>query len=276
MKTLTMLCALLLVGSCAAYASPKKAAPAKKWASYSSAPLDPSAAELSPSYLGNDCRGLAKTIASLSLQKGEFETTTAYRERIDAMGGRVIAGSIKLGDVVGFVPSDAVLSMLSEQYNADDQTLRIDDYIADGHQMVGGAFIANQKLETNRKFHRTYEASNAYGKTVAVDSSTWDTCAIAFVNVPHMSSPSANALSTTIQMTPDEARAARGNIAKIFVGNLAAPYRADFSDYLKPTIDSPREAAWSGDALVMQLVQVWFFNRQTGKVYKKLDIQYTP
>lgn len=246
--------------------SPEKRLP------YSATALDPSVDDLKPNYLGHDCRALAKKLTSLNPQKGEFETTAAYRERMDSLSNESIVGSVKPGDVVGFVPSSDMLSMFNERYDADSQSMDVSDYIADSRLMVGGQLVSSKKLVSTLTGRRTYEGSNAYGKKVSVTSSSYDTCAIAFSNMPYMSSPSANKLSASFTIPADEARIAKGNIAALYVGNLERPYRVEFSDYLKPTIDSPLEASWGGDALVMKLVQVWFFNKQTGKVYKKLAI----
>lgn len=277
MKIVAALCLAGLATMPAVHAAPvKKGAQPKastdRRSPYSTAALDPLVEDLKPNYFGHDCRALAKKLRSLNPEKGEFETTAAYKDRLDSISGKVVVGSIKLGDVVGFVPSTDMLPMFSEQYNADDQSLKLVDYIADGGGMAGGHLAATKKLEASLRSRRTYAASNAYGKGVDVTSSNYDTCALAFSNVDYMRSMSAYQLSTSFTLPPDEARAAKGNITTLYVGNLERPYLKEFSDYLKPTIDTPREAAWVGDALVMKLVQVWFFNKQTGKVYKKLDI----
>lgn len=277
MRSYAALCAVTLACmSNSDAATPKKVTQAKAQAEkarpYATAPLDPAAEDLKPNYLGHDCRAFAKKLHSLNPEKGEFETTAAYKDRLDLMSNQIVIGSLKLGDVIGFVPSTDIPAKLTEQYNADDGSLSLVDYIADGHGMAGRQLAATKKLDVDTKSRRSYEASNAYGKKVGVTSSSYDTCALAFTNIEHMMSMSAYKLSASFALPSDEARAAKGNISTLYVGTLERPYLKEFGDYLKPTIDSPREAVWNGDALVMKLVQVWFFNKQTGKVYKKLDI----
>jgi hypothetical protein len=165
--------------------------PQQKVVRYDTAPLDPSLENLKPNYLGHDCRGLAKKIVAINPQKGEFETTAAFKSRLDGLSSANVLGTVKLGDVVAFVSSSDMLSMLSEQYDADGQSLTLNDYIADGRSSVNGRLIASKKLESFPKHRRTYEASNAYGKKVSVESSLYETCALAFSNVDYMNSTSA-------------------------------------------------------------------------------------
>jgi len=108
-------------------------------------------------------------------------------------------------------------------------------------------------------------------KKVSVDNTTWDTCGLAFSNLTYRSSllSGSKNIEESIEMTPEEAGAAKGNLSLIFVGNMSEPYWSEFSDYAKPTINDPTEMAWDGDALVMKLVQIWIFNRQTGKFTRR-------
>ncbi|MFL6672898.1 MAG: hypothetical protein ACJ8LG_06380 [Massilia sp.] len=254
---------------------PKKSSPARvtpeKVPAYAVGPLEPASDSLPSHYLGHDCRSFAKKIASLSAEKGEFETTAAYNERVAAMSNRAVVGETTLADTVGFVPASDAVSMLTDKYDADRGTLNVSTYWGGGMQMVGTDIVTSTKLTYRPKAHRSYQASNAYGKTVTVESTTYDTCGLAFSNVKYGSYVSSR-ISEEIIMSPEEARAAKGNIAIMYVGNLTSPFRVEFSDYLKPAIDSPREAAWGGDALVMNLSQIWLFNKETGKVYKKISM----
>jgi hypothetical protein len=238
------------------------------------APLDPGAENLPPRYLGHSCRGLASKLVSLKPQKGEFETTAAYNERIESLKNTPLAGSTSFGDVVGFVQGADVYSGIDQSYDADRGVLKVSDNWGVSTQMVKSQLVTSVRLDQKIKHTRTYTASNAYGKKVTVDSTTWDTCGVAFSNLTYYSSLSSGfkRLEESIEMPPDEARSAKGNIALVFVGKLSEPFWSEFHDYSKPTIENPTEMAWTGDSVVMELIQVWIFNRQTGKIYKKITI----
>ena len=238
---------------------------------YASSGLDPTAATLPPNYRGHSCRAVAAKLVSLNLKKGEFETTSAYNDRITSLNNEHVAGATLLGDVFGFVGAEDSASDLTDQYDADNQVLKVKGYWGGDTQLLNTGSVAATKLEYKLKYQRTYSASNAYGKIVQVESSTWDTCGLAFQNLSAYSSGNKNIL-LDLPMEPGEARATKGKIALLYVGNLVTPYRSEYSDYLKPTIDHPREYAWSGDALVMRLSQIWLFNKATGTVYKKIEI----
>jgi hypothetical protein len=281
MKKTIILAPIAALALCANYAQAEPSKKAEKptahkakgdpqWTPYASMGLDPSTETLPKYYLGHDCRAIAKKILSLKLKKSEFETTSAYNERLNVLNAERIAGATKLSDVVGFVPSGA-LSTLSDKYDADRGILRVETYWGDSMQMLDSQLLTSAKLEYKITSKRSYEASNAYGKKVLVNSTSYDTCGIAFSNLQYGTS-TITKIDESIEMTPEEARAAKGNIAMMYVGNLSAPYWIEYHDYLKPTIDSPREAAWSGDAIVMKLVQIWLYNKDSGRVYKRIDI----
>jgi hypothetical protein len=249
-----------------------KAVSPDKTLTYASAPFDTTVDSLPPKYMGHSCRTLAKKLASLGLKKNEFETTAAYRERLASASATVLTGSTTLADVVGFVSTDDGDSKIGGTYDADRGIMSIMESVGSGEQMVGSALLTTVKLDQKLKSHRSYEAANAYGRSVRVNSGTWDTCGLALSNFPHSTATIiARAIRQSIAMTPDEAREAKGNLRLLFVGNADAPYWTEYRERSKATIDDPVELQWEGEAVVLRLSQVWIFNKNSGKVYKKIE-----
>ena len=271
--------AIALAGMSFAQAAPSKKtqqpkAAAQKDSPYSLAPLDPAVDALPPRYAGHSCRSLAKAVSTIKPQKSEFETTAAYKARVDALSSAPMVGTTTLNDVIGLVQAPEVYSGVHETYDADRGVLKLDAHWDGITQSVNNQLLRKVTLDQKLKSTRSYTASNAYGKKVDVDSSRWDACGVAFSNLTYYASLTSGRknIQESIEMTPDEAKSAKGNLAIVFVGNMSEPYLWEFSDYSKPTIDHPTEMAWGGDLLVMKLVQVWIFNRQSGKIYKKIEI----
>jgi len=278
MKFTLVLCTLAIAGTSSVFAAPVKKASQPKASQkellYTLAPLDPGVDALPPQYIGHSCRSFAKAVSKIKPQKSEFETTSAYRARVDAAGNAPIVGTTTLNDVVGFVQASDVYAGVSETYDADRGVLNVRAHWDGQTKMVNNELLRFVRLNEKIKSNRSYVASNAYGKKVDVDSSQWNVCAVAFSNLTYSSllRSGIKNIDESIEMSADDARSAKGNLALIFVGNLNEPYLSEFHDYSKPTIDRPNEMAFSGDLLIMKLVQVWIFNRQTGAIYKKTDI----
>jgi hypothetical protein len=263
---------ILLLSTIAATSSaaPKKVSPRKpelqEVASYSVTPFQMDAERLSMGFAGNDCRALVKGLKTLNLRKGEFETTAAYNERAQEFSTAKITEKINAGDLLGFVSESA---RTSASYDADRGVLKVEAYLIHT-QMIGMERYQTLMISSKLSNSREYSASNAYGKTVTVTSNLWNACAAIFKNQQQYYST--GKIETEVVMSPEDAKKAKGNLILVFVGKLTSPYLTDYNEYLKPTIDSPREAAWNGDALLMHLDQIWVVDKITGQVHKKVPV----
>jgi hypothetical protein len=74
-----------------------------------------------------------------------------------------------------------------------------------------------------------------------------------------------------LKMSPEEARLAKSQIRELLIGNLEAPFVGeDGANVGDATIDSPVQLHMSYHTINMQILQVWFYNATTGKIYRKL------
>jgi hypothetical protein len=234
---------------------------------FATAPLDINVETLPPAYLGHSCRGVAKALIALNPAKDEYETTTAYKERTDALASKPLVGSTAITDYVAFLQTWVPIT---SKYDADSGTLTIDGYALPSMTMVKSRAATSIVVDMNIVSKSTYSASNAYGKQVEVTKTNIRGCALAFPEFGY--GYRLQNYHASVQMTAEEARAVKGNIGALFVGKLTEPYWAEYSNYAKPTIDSPTEAYWSGDALVMKNIQVWLFDKVTGRIYQKTPL----
>lgn len=231
---------------------------------YATAPIDPGAEALPASYAGHDCRAVATAVKRLNLAKDEYETTAAHEARTAAVVARPIAGTTTLADHVGFVQEYAGVIA---KYDADSGALRLSGYAISSLTSTKPGFAQAVLVKTDLVSESTYSASNAYGKTVEVRKRTLYGCMLALPQLKYGSRlPDFDA---TIELPADEARKAKENIGVLYVGTLAAPYWAEYVDHSAPTIDSPSEAYWKGDTLILRNAERWIFDKATGRIYQK-------
>lgn len=230
------------------------------------APFDVGSSEITPGFRGNSCPIVAAAVKRLSTKKDEFETSDAYGERLASLQTSELAAGLKVGDTMAFKRRDISNQL---KYVADTGQMMVElsfgflTYIPTARPI--DAFVKTDIINLSTKSTREYRGSNAFGASVLVRSTQYEACAVAFKNLP--AKPGATAIFA--DMTPDEARASKGHLAVLYVGKLTAPLLADFDHYSGPTINSPSEVGWSGDALIFNLDQMILYDDQTGKIYKR-------
>jgi len=252
-------------------AKPKAAsASATKRPAYALAPLEAWTEELGPAYRGHQCKSIAKKLHSFKVAKGEFETTAAHAERIAGLSRETLVGTTLVGDTLAFVDE---YGFLSTDYDADRGTLRVRGAWGFKQQRIGESFFVADLLDSTRRSSRSYAGANAYGRTVQVTSTTYSACGLLFKNIPlKLLEANVRQLDESLELPAEEARRAKQNIKRVYVGKLAPPYLSDYFDFTRPSIKDRQEQDWDGDNLTIELQQVWLINQQTGRVYKKIDI----
>jgi TonB family protein len=233
--------------------------------------IEVSSQELPPQYAGANCIAVAQKLKTLHVVRSEFETSAAYAERMHALSDKKLDGSIAFGGPLSFAgPPDAIEST----YDADEGRLRVHavwgapgEYLSDSYSP--GTVLVDKLLSAD-----SVTLSNPFGATVRGTSSRRIACALAFSNVTSAEVDPDGALMS-IPMTPVEAKAAKPNLSLLYVGTLAVPYLGPYIATHKATLDDPHEIRWTGETLMLRLLEVWLYNRATGKVYNKMPILTT-
>jgi hypothetical protein len=217
-------------------------------------------------FKGYSCSAIASRVRALSLQKGEFETSETFADRLAAARAKPIAGSVTLGDLLAFVKTD-----LEPKYDADKQAMMVS--LRGGRQFLESRDYVSLLLEVLRKSTREYVGSNAMGARARVTSYESKVCGVVFANVPdRYPGPAWNDFvkRTPVPMQPTEARALKGKLAAAYIGILEQPFLFDYLEYIKPTISSPTEVTRQGAGLVLKLLEIWVFDRDSGAVLLKI------
>jgi len=238
-------------------------------------PFDPSVISLPANFRGDDAIQVYRSLAALSqsLQKGEFETTEAYRRRADAQSipARLFAFVIDQEE-------GRAGRLSTPHYDADQQILHV------RVELHGGSFGDDHDKNASRWLlltdfineHRFYKAGNAFGAKVIVEHYKHHIFEIEFKN--HHDFPIARtfqdmskdlAFVADISMAPIAARRAQKNMRMLIVCRAIPPYAVTSTGYVAPTIDEPTEESQRTYTIKAALVEIWFFDAVTGEVYTK-------
>jgi hypothetical protein len=237
---------------------------------FSQDPLDPSVEELPGKFKGHSCIEIANRYKAFNTKKDEFETTSAYIQRIEHVRSEPLYGKLNGTSVLGFSPERP---MLVKNYNADTETMDV-EYLALGSRSVkvNSNFVMSAAINTKNTISDEYEAVNGFGRKVTVNRIRQDVCAITFANVSSITNTNLPPRYFSFKLSPDAARDAKENMAVLYVVTSSAPYVTSYGGYAAPTIDSPTELIFSGDTIVVRLSEIWLFNQVSGRIYTKTSM----
>lgn len=249
---------------------------------YSTHPFDPSVSSLPPNFRGHDAAALYKRLAAKNQisAKGEFEATESYLRRVQAEAAMPLLGSLTRNSVFAFVigQSEGKPGKLESGYDADLHVLHVyaEPKVAFDNSEARsprpqplklpkevGRSLSWANTVTERSF---YTGSNAFGAKVRVERSVHVFMAIAFRNYLHFAS-----LRGFIDLNLDVAEAIRAkrNLKMLLVCRLAPPYVMTATGYFEPKNDDPYEETYYYYSLNTELLEIWFFDSVTGRVYAK-------
>ena len=227
--------------------------------------------KLPPHYSGSDCFAIVRKLKSFNVAKSEFETSASYSDRMNALGSRKLDGARTFAEPLAFVASD---SMIESMYVADEGFLDVTAKWGDTSQTIAGRRYPGSIVSERSAGVNSVTLSNAFGATVRGTESRRTVCTLVFANNRSFDEDR-DAISALIPMTPAEAKAAKQQLALLYVGTIASPYLGTYVASHTATLDDPHKVTWNGDSLVVNLSEVWLFNRATGKVYKKVPVAST-
>jgi hypothetical protein len=247
---------------CAALLSPHTTDAAPR---YADSPVEELAESVPPRYVGNDCNAIAQRVRKVSKPRSEFEAAADYEARIATFTSQAIGPKLKGSDLLAFAVDDIWVNF---SYDADVQ--RVSLSIRDAHntqsirdngnyRFVDG--LAVQELKSSRT---SAVGGNAFGARLMMSKVQSVVCAVTLAN----QEPGRLMYFSRLDfpMAPAEARALKPRVGALLIGRMKAPFLGEYRQFFKATIDYPTEISTSGDSLVMDLVDIWYFDKVTGKV----------
>lgn len=267
---------------------------------YTTQPLDVSVSSLPAGFRGHDAAEIYKRLAERTKvsTKSEFETTEAYRQRVQLEASKPLTGSLTQRSTFAFV-----IGKLDAKYDADQQVMYIKAKLS---RVKEGAALDEDKRSllwdiVNRD-NSSYTGSNAYGAQVQVERKVADFYEVAFANhqrfpiVSYLNDiaqevadnrkkryeslgikePEQNydfmkdtAFAAEIKMDAQAAMKSKPNLRLLLVCRLLTPPIIEGSTYSKPTVDNPRENLFLSYSLNTEALEVWFFDVVTGQIHAK-------
>jgi hypothetical protein len=230
---------------------------------------------LPPNYKGHDCEAIARALKKLLPPKTQFESASDYEKRVADAKGAPLVGAVRLGDTVAF-PLDPDLLELRYDAERKEALLGPTSYFLFVNQLSAipieagepylSELIRSAVIEVRETLlsSRDYVGANAFGARVCATERTYRVCAIATRN------KNGRELEVfarqSMKMDAAEAQMLKPRLGAVLVGTLTPPLVIKASGARSATISSPSGYTKDGDALVLNVADVWFYDRSTGRV----------
>lgn len=241
-------------------------------ATYLTRPFDVSVETLPANFKGHNCAAIASKLKPLRIEKSEFESQADFEQRsARAATEATPGGGLSAESLLAFPLEDLAVEM---RYNAEQKEASVFlheawiGYAAVLHAvgMPRRSTVLNvQRVAETRE---PFVGSNAFGVKVRAERIHRKVCAIGLPDF----SPNRLVIAShlTAQLEPDAAKALKENLGAVLIGRIAAPIYATAFKSAKATIDSPREVRVDADVIVIEPVELWYYNKKTGAVAGKL------
>jgi hypothetical protein len=244
-------------------------------------------------FTGSDFQNIYSTLLRTPVikDKGEFETTDQYNQRISDLSKIVFSSKETASDELVFVfRPEKDLSILnddlSSSYDADEETLTISlkpTKVAAYESKPGNKAVGAKQLDFESfiaksgsyKDEGEYVASNAFGATRKVEKSSFRRFKLAINNINQFSNFKASTYSSEFKvrlyLPLPKAKEAKENLSVLYIAKLVKPFYTIDSYKIKPTIDKPSDLDFTSVVLISDVREIWFFNGLTGEIYTKLS-----
>lgn len=214
------------------------------------------------------------------------ETDEQYRKRIDQEIYLPLMGSLDFDSVYAFriTPKEVL-------YSAGDQRMRVRCGLT--HAFEGGREEPTKKAFMVRyqpQLDNRYTITDKRGIRIEIEEIKFSEYAVVAVNAgafpmektaPEITKADGKTkgnpgesdretITTTIKMTPEEAKHCQGNIMVLLIGRLASPYTSYEEITRKPLPEKPGTYLARYHYLYIHLLDIWFYDVSTGKIVKKM------
>ena len=207
--------------------------------------------------------------------KGEFETTEQYRQRIEQDNNKPLLGMININSTIAFVEDvNNLVSNIKNLYNADNKTMT---YTLEGERSQNSEIkYSSSYLDKKNCFQidlivalsKDYVGTNGYGTKANVRQTISYIPSLVIENWNQ-----GNWGEIQVNMPINVALTAKNQSRILFIGKLTKPLFSSGYMSSKPTIQQPRDSSWIYNYLHLNLEEIWIFNKETGEIYIKFKPQ---
>jgi TonB family protein len=232
---------------------------------FSVLPFDQSVASLKPFYLGNNVTALYEALAPRErlLTKSEFETSSAFDERINAFANSSILGSLRPNDVFAFEIKPTV------SYDADSRKLRI--VLGNDDSIYGSSDAEICLWSSSSKQGSSYIASNAFGvrkvikRVYTIEYNTIFNRPGWFVDA-YTRNRYGEKAGFLVEADSPTARRLSASLRILLIGSLVAPFISHQTSGGEPTLDDPIDRTITTRNLHISLDAIWLIDAVSGEV----------
>jgi len=236
---------------------------------FSTVPFDLTRPDVPPDYPGHDLDALVKNLQESNTEKGEFETTNQYRERLATEAAKPLLGDVGVGDLVAFVLTD---TLVGARYDADTELFLVTvkteyayegyNKLTDSHAICGAPYLVKRgRLDPNSPPNSV--AISAYaclwlGKNISIGGK----------NTQLGSAP----LELHVPVPRAAAPSVKGNLRVLVVGRVTSLSLREGVNSFKVTTPAPVEAGFFYFYPDFSPVELRVYDNTTGVVYYRASV----
>ena len=236
---------------------------------YLNASFDLNANKLSVPHLGHDINKIYEAIKKTqenTKQKQEFETTIQYKERLAQQLSQPFYGQVRINSTLAFVVKP------KSYYDADNQELIIN--IEDGYlkNTSNDTRVSRTAVLINRVESVPYytQGRNVYNAQVEVKNSNETNYNLAINNRNNFEGIiNLNKIGQPVKLNINDAKDIKPNLEAVLLVSLIEPYISNDFYLHSPTITEPWDYTKSDNYLEVKLLEVWIYDRLSGKIVMK-------
>ncbi len=246
---------------------------------YSNIPFNLSVDKLPSNYIGNDPEKLYKQLGELegSEKKAEFETTQAYKQRLQEQHTVPVLDKLRFDSVYAFqVEPTGLFEPTKVMYDADRELLQL---------AVNSGPVLNILSAPDREYlwsraitlkespdqMRRGAGSNAFGVTKEVIYHNSDNYEIVVHNrgaFPVFHPKGDDAYNDSF--IGIEAEELEADVRALCIGKLENPYTSLGTMEKEATIDNPMSLTKDKRYIHLRLLEIWFYDLKSGKIIGKV------
>lgn len=192
---------------------------------------------------------------SIAINKGEFETTAQYEEKIEAESKKPIIGNLYEYSLFTFQSNN----IFDLTYDADNQEME--------------AYITNIKeIELRNRILRkgTYNGTNAFGVSKEIDFEESISHCLSIINCNKFTN-----LKAVFKISAEKAKQIKEKklLSVIYIGKLSKPYIQNNYYTNTPTLKDPYDDKKRINYINFELNEIWIYNKISGEIYAKIKQQ---
>ena len=224
--------------------------------------LDPAGKDV-PAKMFQSGEELLKEVDRLGGTRGEYETDSAFYERISKLGNFSVGGVV-FPSQIKFDPTTGEFTLKASMHEAQGFGFKSNLGFMQASKTIYPSFILGEDVYSGTQ----YSGQNSFGASALITKRKVNRYYLVFNPVPK---PPSNILffdiKAKLNITAAEMKSERDNIRILFTAMATPNYLQVTNNYQQPTISNPYESVIANYFFSVKLFWVKVVNIKTGKLY---------